>query len=170
MVRSKMPTQPQWLLRLPEIIAELEQLELPIVDRAIFEKVFGVGRRRAIQLMHQFEGHQVGRTFIIERMVLLARLRARRSGENFGYEQKRRLRVVEELARMRKLAPGRKVRIAVQPEVRDHRFADLPTGIHLEPGELRVEFSGTEDLLRRLFELSQSILNDYRRFEEIIEA
>jgi hypothetical protein len=33
-----------------------------------------------------------------------------------------------------------------------------------------MEFAGTEDLLRLLFELSQAILNDYRRFEEIIEG
>ena len=165
-----MPAQPQWLLRLPEIIAELEQLPLPVVDRAIFEKVFRVGRRRAIQLMHHFDGHQVGRTFIIDRTLLVDRLRTRRSAASFDYERLRRLRIVEELERLRKLVPGRGVRIPVQPEVRDHRLADLPVGIHLKPGELKLEFVGTEDLLRLLFELSQAILNDYRRFEEIIQG
>jgi hypothetical protein len=165
-----MPSQPQWLLRLPEIIAELEQLEMPIVDRAIFEKVFGVGRRRAIQLMHHFEGHQVGRTFIIDRTLLLDRLRDGRSSNDFDREQTRHLRVVEELMRLRKLAPGRNIRIPVEPQVRDHRLSDLPAGIHLKPGELRMEFAGIEDLLRHLFELSQAILNDYRRFEELIEG
>jgi hypothetical protein len=163
-----MPSQPQWLLRLPEIIAEFEQLDVPIVDRAIFEKVFGVGRRRAIQLMHHFEGHQVGRTFIIDRTVLLDGLRSVHSSDDFDHEHTRRLRVVEELLRLRKLAPGRTVRIPVEPKVRDHRLADLPAGIHLRPGELRMEFAGIEDLLRHLFELSQAILNDYRRFEELI--
>jgi hypothetical protein len=164
-----MPAQPQWLLRLPEIIAELEQLAVPIVDRAVFEKVFGVGRRRAIQLMHHFSGHQVGRTFIIDRAALLDRLRAGRSSDSFEHEQARRGRVVEELDRLRKLSPGRRVRISVGAEAFDNRLADLPSGIHLGPGELRMEFSGTEDLLRRLFQLSQAILNDYKRLEEIIE-
>jgi hypothetical protein len=163
-----MPAQPQWLLRLPHIIAELDRLDGPIVDRAIFEKVFRVGRRRAIQLMHQFKGHQVGRTFIIERKLLLDRLRARRSNATFDYEQTRRQRVVEELDRLRKLAPGREIRIPVQPKTHDNRLADLPPGIHLKPGELRMEFAGTEDLLRQLFELSQAILHDYQRFQEII--
>jgi hypothetical protein len=165
-----MPAQPHWLLQLPEIIAELERLDSPIVDRAVFEKVFHVRRRRAIQLMHQFAGHQVGRTFIIDRRVLLSQLRARRSGANFDFEHTRRLKVVDELERLRKLSPGRDVRIPVQPEVRDCRLEDLPPGIHLKPGELRLEFAATEDLLRQLFELSQAILNDYRRFEEIIEG
>ena len=165
-----MPAQPQWLVRLPEIIAELEQLGLPIVDRAIFEKVFRVRRRRAIELMHHFNGHQVGRTFIIDSRVLLDQLRARHSHADFGFEHSRRLKVVEELERLRKLSPGRGVRIPVEPKVLDNRLADLPPGIHLKPGELRLEFTGTEDLLRHLFELSQAILNDYRRFEEIIEG
>jgi hypothetical protein len=165
-----MPSQPQWLLRLPEIIAELEHLDVPVVDRAVFEKVFAVGRRRAIQLMHQFDGHQVGRTFVIDRRLLLNRLRATRSGASFDHERARRLKVVEELDRLRKLSPGREIRIAILPKVRDNRVADLPAGVHLKPGELRLEFTGTEDLLRHLFELSQAILNDYRRFEEVIEG
>jgi hypothetical protein len=164
-----MPAQPQWLVRLPEIISELKQLDVPIVDRAIFERVFEVRRRRAIQLMHHFGGHQVGRTFIIDRKILLGQLGARHGSEGFEQEQNRRLRVVEELDRLRKLAPGRKVQIQVPPTVRDTRLADLPDGIHLRAGELRVEFFGTEDLLRHLFELSQAIVNDYQKFERICE-
>jgi hypothetical protein len=164
-----MPVQPQWLLRLPEIILELEQLDVPIVDRAIFERVFEVRRRRAIQLMHHFGGHQVGRTFIIDRKRLLDQLRGWKGSENFDHEQIRRLRVVDELDRVRKLSPGRKVRIQVPSGARDNRLAELPAGIHLKPGELRIEFFGTEDLLRHLFELSQAIANDYKRFERICE-
>jgi len=164
-----MPAQPQWLLRLPEIISELEQLDLPIVDRAVFEKVFRVGRRRAIQLMHRFVGRQVGRTFIIDRTALLDRLRVGLASDTFYDEQTRRRRVVEELDHMRKLAPGRKVVIQVPPEARDNRLADLPAGIYLSPGELRIEFFGTEDLLRQLFELSQAIVNDYQKFQRICE-
>jgi hypothetical protein len=164
-----MPTQPQWLLRLPEIISELEQFTVPIVDRAVFEKVFRVGRRRAIQLMHHFDGHQAGRTFLIDRTVLLDRLRVGRTSDTFEHAQTRRLRVIEELDRMRKLAPARKVKIQVPSEARDNRLSDLPAGIHLKPGELRIEFFGTEDLLRHLFELSQAIVNDYQKFVQICE-
>ena len=51
----------------------------------------------------------------------------------------------------------------------DQKIADLPAGVHLRPGELRIEFSGAEELLQRLYELSQVILNDYRTFETICE-
>jgi len=60
-------------------------------------------------------------------------------------------------------------RIAI-PAPRDARTVEtLPAGIHLKPGELRIEFYGTEDLLRHLFELSQAILNDYKRFQGLVE-
>ena len=41
--------------------------------------------------------------------------------------------------------------------------------MHLRPGELRIEFNGAEELLQRLFELSQAILNDYKKFGKICE-
>ena len=44
-----------------------------------------------------------------------------------------------------------------------------PVGVDLRPGELRIEFNGAEELLQRLFELSQAIANDYERLREICE-
>jgi hypothetical protein len=45
-----MPAKPEWLLRLPDIRAELEHLDVPVVDRAGIERIFGLRRRRAIEL------------------------------------------------------------------------------------------------------------------------
>ena len=56
------------------------------------------------------------------------------------------------------------------PDVRDRRMKDLPAGIHLQPGELRIEFFGAEDLLRHLFELSQAMVNDFGRFQAAVEG
>ncbi len=58
----------------------------------------------------------------------------------------------------------------VPVEAVEHKLADLSAGVHLKAGELRVEFHGTEDLLQQMFELSQAIMNDYRKFEEICES
>jgi hypothetical protein len=60
-----MPTKKTWLLRLPEIREELSAMKVPVVDRAVFELLFGVRRRRAIQLLHYFDGYQSGRTFLV---------------------------------------------------------------------------------------------------------
>jgi hypothetical protein len=157
------------LLQLPTILEELGALPCPVIDRAVVEKLFQVGRRRAIELLHAFGGFQAGKTFLVDRQRLIGRLEAIRDSAEFQEEHLRRVRFTEELDRVRKLAPGKKIQIASAPDVRDRRLADLPAGIHLNPGELRIEFFGTEDLLRHLFELSQAILNDYKRFQEIVE-
>ena len=164
-----MPALSQWMQRIPEILGLLTSLPSPVIDRSVVEDLFGVGRRRAIFLLHEFGGFQSGQTFFVDRLALIRQLEGIRDGEAFRAERDRRNRLAEDLERTRQLAPGRKVKIAAAEDVRDRRLADLPTGIHLKPGELRIEFFGTEDLLRHLFELSQAILNDYKRFQEIVE-
>jgi hypothetical protein len=165
-----MPALPQWFQRLPEITGELQRLSAPVADRAVFEAVFRVGRRRAIQLLHHFGGYQVGKTFVVDRLSLITQLEAAGGGDRFTREQQRKTRLFAELEQVRRLAPGRKVRIAVAPDVQECDMAGLPAGIHLRPGELRIDFFGAEDLLRHLFELSQAILHDYGRFQEAVES
>jgi hypothetical protein len=84
-------------------------------------------------------------------------------------ERDRRARLADELEKTRRLAPGRNVRIDTAADVRDRVLADLPAGIHLRPGELRIEFFGAEDLLRHLYELSQAMVNDFGRFQTAVE-
>ena len=66
-----MPARPSWLLHIPEILEQLELFKVPVVDRAIIEMVFGLGRRQAIELLHRFGGYQAGRTFLIDRRLLI---------------------------------------------------------------------------------------------------
>ena len=58
-----MPAKALWLLHIPDIIAMLESFDVPVVDRAVIEHLFGLRRRRAIQLPHRFGGYQAGRTY-----------------------------------------------------------------------------------------------------------
>src|SRR4029077_8723306 len=46
---DRMPAKAPWLLRIPEIAAMLEILDVPVVDRAMVERLFGLRRRRAIE-------------------------------------------------------------------------------------------------------------------------
>ena len=158
-----MPAKPSWILQLPRIQDELEALAVPVFDRACFEKIFRVRRRRAIQLMHQFGGYQSGRTFFIERVKLLRLLR-RMARDDYEWELARRTKLVAEIERTKKLLPGRDVKIVVPAEVAEQKLADLPAGVHLRPGELRIEFNGAEELLQRLYELSKAIVNDFVDF------
>ena len=40
----------------------------------------------------------------------------------------------------------------------------------IQPGQLRVEFDGVEDLLSKLFELAHSAANDFVRFRNAVES
>lgn len=73
------------------------------------------------------------------------------------------------LERARRVTPGRKVRVPVAADVHDRIIKDLPAGIQLRPGELRIEFFAAEDLLRHLLELSQAMVNGSAKFEAAAE-
>ena len=165
-----MPMRKTWLLRLPEILEELGGVEAPVIDRAIFERIFGVRRRRAIQLLHSFGGYQAGRTFLVDRLALIAQLEPLRAGADFAIEERRRQRLLETLERVRQHRAGGRVAIPVAPGVRERRVCDLPAGIELRPGSLRVAFDKTEELLAKLFELSQAAANDYEAFRGAAEG
>ena len=119
--------------------------------------------------MREFGGFLSGKTFLVEKSSVRQAL-TRIAEKAYEPELGRRTRLVGELERVRKLLSARQVRLQVPPEAGGNRMADLPPGVHLRAGELRIEFHGTEDLLRHLFELSQAIVNDYKKFEEVCES
>ena len=155
--------------RIPDVLEELGRFSAPVLDRAALERLLRLHRRTAIRLMEQLGGFQAGRTFLIDRERLIAELVKLAHGEAFTAERDRRTRLTDELEKARLLAPARKVRIAAAADVRERLLKDLPAGIHLRPGELRIEFFGADDLLRHLFELSQAMVNDYERFQKTVE-
>jgi len=62
-------------------------MDAPVIDRATFEKLFGVRRRRAIQLLHFFGGYQADRTFLLDRRELLRQLEPLAASAEFALEQ-----------------------------------------------------------------------------------
>jgi len=159
-----LPAKPLWLLRLPRIQEELAAIETPIIDRSCVEKLFRVRRRRAIELMGEFGGFQSGKTFLVEKAQVQSVL-TRIAEQGYEHELGRRTKLVTEIERVKKLLPARDIRLVVTDETAGMGMDDLPPGVQLRPGELKIEFGGVEDLLRKLFELSQAIVNDYRKFE-----
>ena len=164
-----MPRKAEWIQHLPEAIEKLRSFPTPVVDRAGLEVILLVHRRVAIRLMHRFGGFQAGKTFLIDRLALIEQLELLSKGDEAGREQARRSRFEDRLESARRLAPGRKVRIGVAPGVRERVFPDLPVGISLRPGELRITFVTAEGLLRHLFELSPALANDFEGFRAMVE-
>jgi hypothetical protein len=159
-----MPAKAAWLLKIPEIVAMLEAFDVPVVDRAIIERLFGLRRRQAIELLHRFGGFESGRTFLVDRHVLIENLRRLAAGEEFDRESRRKERLDGAIDRLRRYQTAARVSIPVPPDVFNRKLKDLSAGLALEPGHLHVTFSGAEDLLAKLFELAQAASNDYDRF------
>ncbi len=165
-----MPAKAPWLLMIPAIIEQLEACDFPVLDRASIERLFRLRRRRAIELMHGFGGYQAGRTFLIDRRQLIERLRGLAEGQDFLAEARRKERLAEKIDQMRRQHAGASVRIAVAPDAWSRKMEGLAPGVELQPGHLHVQFAGAEDLLAKLFELSQAAANDFDRFRETAET
>jgi hypothetical protein len=158
-----------WLARVPEILIALEGLEIPVLDRAAFERIFGVRRRRAIQLMKYFDGYQAGRTCLVDPAAVRARLAELAASSEYVFEHRRRQRVEEAVERWRKYRVAASVRLPVRPGARERTMADLPPGMVFQAGVLRVEFASPEDLLAKLFELAKAAANDFEAFRASVE-
>ena len=165
-----MPAKAQWLLQLPAIVEALKCFDVAVVDRAIIERTFGMGRRRAIQFLHQVGGYQAERTFLVDRLQLIARLEALQAGEEFERESRRRVRLEDALERFRRHTAAARVTIPIAPGTLDLRLSTLPPGIELGPGTLRLEFNSATELLQKLFELAQTAANDFERFEAAVSV
>ena len=125
--------------------------------------MFQVGRRRAIQLIHRFGGYQSGRTFLIERNSLLCSLAALESGDEFSTELHRKERLSAELDGLREFTRAARISVPAAPGVYNTRLSSLPEGVRLESGRLTIEYQygSPEELLERLFVLSQALVNDF---------
>ncbi len=148
----------------------LAECGLPVVDRAVIQTVFGLGRRQAIEFMHRFGGYEAGHTLLIERGRLIAELDVVASSGEYRQETARREKLTAALSRFRRPRRAEEVRIGVTAEVFGARMPTLPEAVHLQPGRLEIEFSGSEDLLTKLFTLAQVAANDYEGFQKASEV
>ena len=153
-----MPAKAEWLLRPPQLLVALRVLDIPVVDRAAIQRLFGFQRRRAIQFMHELDGYKAGYPFLVDRMRLIAQLDVLLNGAGFlAFIRKACAEETVDGSRRRAVA----ARILVERGAWDTRIRSLPAGIRLEPGSLRVEFRDSQELLQKALRLGPG---DYRRF------
>src|SRR5665811_871506 len=165
-----MPAKPEWLLRLPEIRAELERLDAPVVDRSGIEYIFGLRRRRAIELMHQFGGYQAGRTFLLDRARLLEALQSLESRDDYAVEKRRRERLGDVVESSREHLMSMRVRIPVRAAAARASLDRLAPGVVLLPGILTIEFRHPIELLEKLYWLAQAISHDFEKFSGLLSG
>src|ERR1035437_10885696 len=163
-----MPAKPEWLLRLPDIRAELEHLDVPVVDRAGIERIFGLKRRRAIELLHQFGGYQAGRTFLLDRARLLEALKSLESREDYTAEKRRRERLCDVVEASREHLILTRVQIPVRAAAVRPRLDRLAPGVLLLPGILSIEFRHPIALLAPLSWLAPALRPAFEPFAALL--
>ena len=164
MQRRYMSRPPQWYSNVPRALSELDQLKMSVLDRATLERLLGLSRRGAIRLLHRLGGYQAGRTFLIERQVLINALERLRFDGAFERETRRRQRLDQTLAALRSDLRARRHELPVPPEAHSAHMARLPSGVRLAPGHLEVDFKSPEELLAHLFALAQAAAHDFAEF------
>jgi len=165
-----MPRKAEWWQHIPSALEQLHSITLPVIDLAALESLLHVHRRDAIRLMHRFGGYLAGRTFLIDRVHLIAQLETWVTSEDYGRERRRWVKLSEALARSRHELQARAVVIPAPEEIWRRHLQDLPRGIQIHPGKLEITFQGTVELLQSLLELSQAISNDFEKFQILIEG
>lgn len=154
-----MPANPMYFRRLPEIMKTLQAFSGEFLDRATIEKLFGVRRRTAINLMHKCGGYQVGRTFLISRQQLIAALEKLAAGDAAQVEIERKQRVADLLDEAYMKTVQNRLKVAIAPRT-EAVLLDSLTNVHLGPHELRIAFEDEVELYEKLALLSQALLSD----------
>jgi hypothetical protein len=163
-----MPALPRWLNHLDRIIADLEALPDPWLDRQTIQEMLGVKPRRAQQIVASCVSRVVGTSALIDRDSFVLVLKRWQSGEAGSYEQKRRRRV----ARIIHQLSSQKAALPVLPveaptRVVNQIFDNLPPGIQLEKGRITIQFTDSKEALEKLLALAMAIGNEYERFETV---
>ncbi|MBX7123254.1 MAG: hypothetical protein K1X42_14085 [Opitutaceae bacterium] len=160
---------PPWFRRINDIRSEIEACDVQVFTRRALEDLFRMKKTATVALMRRIGGvGQVAQAQTVSRRHLLLFLHKVQSNPAYQNEISRweRLdRCLEaersDLAGRRRLIPG----VEREPDV---AIDGLP-GVEIRRGRLTVDFYGTEDLLRKLYELSQAIVQDWQRFERLAE-
>ncbi len=161
-----MPAKPAWFAKLGPVVAELESLPRPAIDTATLQALLGVGRRRAQQILAPCIREHLGANGLADRQELIAHLRRLAAGDAAHYERQRRHQLAASLEQFRRSwleAPH--VLVEAPVAILNQDFAGLPSGVHLEPGHIRVCFDDPTQALEKLLALAMAIGNDREGFE-----
>ena len=161
-----MPAKPRWLLAIPDAIGQLQEHDRTLLTRRDIEQLFGVSRARAATLMQTFGAELAGNQRTLPRTKLLRQLRKHRARAAFRGEEERRARLVAELRKARLTG----IRVKVPAEALDGKLSSLPEGVSVSRNRIEVRFGSAKEAVGRLYSLAQALVNDYERFETLVDG
>jgi hypothetical protein len=161
------PRKTEWIHRISGALKVLRQSSAPLIDRQEIERLLEVSGRHAIRILHRLGACEAGKNLFIAREELIARLASIHAGEDAQYERRRLGRLDHTLSRLAGDVRARQIRVEATPAAQDLHFPALPASVRLRPGRLEIDFDTPGELLTRLYELSQALVNDYGHFEQM---
>lgn len=159
-----MPRPPEWVTRIPGIREALERdpdLRLNWMDIA---RMFGVERRQGFRLIDKMRPND--KPAIVSAGDVLRFLDSIETSPDVARILHRMERVGEQIGKAQENWQARHVEIPAARRDEFVRLDDLE-GVSFAPGLLQIEHAGAEDLLTRLFGLSQAMASDLERFQEL---
>ena len=135
----------------------------------MLERLFDVRRRRAITLMQDFGACQSGRTLLVERVTLIGKLNDLQQGQEFEHERSRKQKLRDGLDELHRHRAAAKISIQTLPPELRRSLPELPAGIRVGNREMAIEYNNVEQLLQRLYELSQATAADFEAFATVVE-
>jgi hypothetical protein len=150
------------MARLPQIRAQLEELDSPALDRAMIEELFEISRRSAIRLMASLGKPEPGKAMLVRRSRLLAMLDDLLATRPVQGEIARKRELREKLAALEREAQPRTTSITLSPI---NPREPWPAGVTLDaPGALTIRFSSPEELLGAVLALAEDAAGNYESF------
>jgi hypothetical protein len=166
--RSRRGPQWTWLHRIPAIIASLEQIPFPVVDRSVVEELFQLQRRQAHNLMLRFKPCQLGRgrgrTLVLLREQLIAQLRTILLSDAFERMSGQKQKLADALAQEQQRLKHRRVEIRVDPQQRFRGREAWPATLQLSPGRLEIDFTSPNHLAEQLALVALALEDEWETF------
>lgn len=169
-----MPAAPLYAHRLAEGIETLAAMTADWIDRRTLQEILGVSKWTAWRIFRQCGARDgPGGSLVCRRQDLIRQLQALAQDGRFTAEIARRRRLEQYLDSMTQYASRSRKEVARNQAACDllaSRFSNLPPGVDLQPGELRIRFSGTGDFLQKFGAVVYALSNDYEKISDFIEA
>ena len=169
-----MPRKPRHWLHLHHALAEIERSCLPFFDRRGLQELLGTSQTEAWRILKRLGAEPgPGGALMLSREVLLARLRTWTEDPDVQFEVNRRQRLETALDALNPAVRTRLVKVVEGQKAQDlagTRFGSLPDGVTFTPGQLTLEYIGSEQFLQLLGAVLKALENDTAEVLDFIDS
>jgi hypothetical protein len=162
-----------YIHRLEAGLGALERVGSEWIDRRTLEEALGVSKWTAWRILKRCGAEDgPGGSLICRKVDLVRQLEALRNDRVFAPEIDRRKRVERYLDEIARFSTQKHTEIArndAATAILSAGIASLPPGIELQPGSLRIEFSGSADFLRKIGAVVFALQNEFDQITAFLD-